>query len=192
MEVRFTWDKVKHLKCRISWHFIRLWYAMTTSFWSQGAFILPKGTPVPICPRLCLLSLWIYIFWVFHRNRITQCVALCTALLSLVAQMVKNLPTMQETPVQSLGLEDPLEMRMPTPSSIPGASLVVHMVKNLPANAGDVRDVGSVPGWGGSPGGGNGNLLQYSCQENPMDRRAWWATVLGIAKSGTWQYLSIR
>ena len=47
--------------------------------------------------------------------------------------MVKNLPTMQETPVQSLGLEDPLEMRMPTPSSIPGASLVAHMVKNLPA-----------------------------------------------------------
>ena len=133
MEVRFTWDKVKHLKYRISWHFIHLWCAMTTSFWSQGAFILPKGTPVPICPWLCLLSLWIYIFWIFHRNRITQCVALCAALLSLVAQMVKNLPTMQETPVQSLGLEDPLEMRMPTPSSIPGASLVAHMVKNLPA-----------------------------------------------------------
>ena len=59
------------------------------------------------------------------------------------------------------------------------------MVKNLPANAGDVRDAGSIPGGGGSPGGGNGNPLQYSCQENPMGRRAWWATVLGIAKSGT-------
>ena len=43
-------------------------------------------------------------------------------------------------------------------------------VKNLPANAGDIRDVGSIPGWGRSPARGNGNPLQYSCQENPIDR----------------------
>ena len=135
MEVRFTWDKVKHLKCRISWHFIRLWCAVTTSFWSQGAFILPKGTPMPIRPATAtpLSSLWIYIFWIFCRNRITQCVALCAAMLSMVAQMVKNLPTRRETQVQSLGLEDPLEKGMPTLSSIPGVSLVAHTVKNLPA-----------------------------------------------------------
>ena len=51
------------------------------------------------------------------------------------------------------------------------------MVKNLPANAGDAREVGSIPGWGRSPGGGNGNPFQYSCLENPMDRGAcgaWW------------------
>ena len=47
------------------------------------------------------------------------------------------------------------------------------MVKNLPANAGDIRDVGSFSGLGRSPGGGNGNPLQYSCLENPMDRGAW-------------------
>ena len=46
-------------------------------------------------------------------------------------------------------------------------------VKNSPANAGDLRDVGSVPGLGRSPGGGNDNPLQYSCQENLMDREAW-------------------
>ena len=56
------------------------------------------------------------------------------------------------------------------------------MVKNLPANAGDR---GSVPGWGGPPGGGHGNPLQGSCLENPMDRGAWWAAVHGIAKSRT-------
>ena len=50
------------------------------------------------------------------------------------------------------------------------------MVKNLPANAGDIKDVGSVSGSGRSPGGGHGNTLQYSCLENPMDRGAWWAT----------------
>ena len=51
------------------------------------------------------------------------------------------------------------------------------MVKNLPANAGDARFMGSVPGSGRSPGVGNGNLLQCSCLENSMDRGAWWATV---------------
>ena len=59
------------------------------------------------------------------------------------------------------------------------------MVKSLPANAGDGGDVGSVPGLGRSPGVGNGNPLQDSCLENPMDRRAWWATVHGVAKSQT-------
>ena len=47
------------------------------------------------------------------------------------------------------------------------------MVKNPPANSGDIRDVGSIPGLGRSPGGGYGNPLQYSCLENPMDRGAW-------------------
>ena len=57
------------------------------------------------------------------------------------------------------------------------------MVKNPPANAGDIRDAGSIPGSGRSPGGGNGNLLQYSCLENPMDRGAWQATVHRVTKS---------
>ena len=60
-------------------------------------------------------------------------------------------------------------------------SQVALVVKNLPPNAGDTRDVGSVPGWGRSPGGGHGNPLQYSCLENPMDRGDWWATAHGIA-----------
>ena len=59
------------------------------------------------------------------------------------------------------------------------------MVKNPPANAGDVRDVGSIPGSGRFPGGGHANPLQYSCLENPMDRGAWQATVHGVRKSWT-------
>ena len=51
------------------------------------------------------------------------------------------------------------------------------MVKNLPANAGDIRDMGLIPGLGRFPGGGHGNTLQYSCLEDPMDRGAWGATV---------------
>ena len=50
------------------------------------------------------------------------------------------------------------------------------MVKNPPANAGDIRDTGSVPVLGRSPGGGHGNPLQYACLENPTDRGAWQAT----------------
>ena len=57
------------------------------------------------------------------------------------------------------------------------------MVKNTPAIAGDVRDMGSIPGFGRSPGEGNGNPLQYSCLENPMDRGPWWATVHRVAES---------
>jgi len=53
------------------------------------------------------------------------------------------------------------------------------VVKNLPANTGDA---GSIPGSGKSPGEGNGYPLQYSCLENPMERKAWWATVNGVAK----------
>ena len=56
-------------------------------------------------------------------------------------------------------------------------------VKNPPANAGDTGDVGLIPGLGRSPGGGNGNPLQYSCLENSMDRGAWWVTVHGVTKS---------
>ena len=51
------------------------------------------------------------------------------------------------------------------------------MVKNPPANAGDSGDAGLIPGLGRSPGGGNGNPLQYSCLGNPMGREAWWATI---------------
>ena len=57
------------------------------------------------------------------------------------------------------------------------------VVKNPPADAGDVRDVGSIPGSGRSPGVGNGNPLQYSCLKIPTDRGGWWTTVRGVAKS---------
>ena len=58
------------------------------------------------------------------------------------------------------------------------------MGKNLPANAGDVRDAGLIPGRGRSPGGGNGTLLQYSCLGNPMDREAWQARYIGLQRVG--------
>ena len=59
------------------------------------------------------------------------------------------------------------------------------MVKNWPANEGDITDKSWIAGSGRSPGGGNGNPLQCSCLENPMDRGAWWATVHGVTKSWT-------
>ena len=59
------------------------------------------------------------------------------------------------------------------------------MVKNLPANEGDVRDVGLIPGLGRFPGAGNGNSFQYSCLENPMDRGAGQATVHRVTKGQT-------
>ena len=76
------------------------------------------------------------------------------------------------------------------------ASQVVLVVKNLLASTGDLTDasnVDSIPGSGRSPRGGHGNPVQYSCLENPMDRRAWRATVHRVAKSQTWmKWLSMH
>ena len=66
-------------------------------------------------------------------------------------------------------------------AGFPGGSVV----KNLPANAGDATDAGSIPGSGKSPGGEHGNPLQYSCLKNPMDKTAWWATVHRVTKRWT-------
>ena len=63
----------------------------------------------------------------------------------------------------------------------PGSSVI----KNLPANAGDTGDTGWIPRWGRSPGEGNGNPLQYSCLENPMDRAWWTIQSMGATKSQT-------
>ena len=65
---------------------------------------------------------------------------------------------------------------------LPTVMKVALVIRNPPANAGDIRDTGSIFGLGRSPGEGNGNPLQYSCLGNPMDRGAWWATVHGVTK----------
>ena len=65
------------------------------------------------------------------------------------------------------------------------ASQIVLVVKNPPANAGDPRVTGSIPGLGRSPGEGHGNPFQYPCLENPLDRGAWLAIAYGVAKSWT-------
>ena len=62
-------------------------------------------------------------------------------------------------------------------------SKLPQVVKNLPASVGDTRDAGSIPGSVRSPSAGNGNPLQHSCLENPMDRGAWWAIVQGVTES---------
>ena len=69
---------------------------------------------------------------------------------------------------------------------VTGASQVLLVVKNLPANAEDIRDLGSIPGSGRSPEGVHSSPLQYSGLENPMDRRTWQATVHRVTKSQTW------
>ena len=71
---------------------------------------------------------------------------------------------------------------------IPGGSVV----KNLPANVGDTGNVGVIPGSGRYFGGGNGNPLQYACLENPMDRGAWWATVMGFREFYMTEQLSMH
>ena len=82
-------------------------------------------------------------------------------------------------------MEKESEKRIDTCICIIGASQIALVVKNLPANAGDLRDPSLIPRSGRSLGGGHGNQLQYSCLENPMDSVAWWVTVCRVAKSQT-------
>ena len=86
-----------------------------------------------------------------------------------------------------LGIEVRGQSPRPDKSAIWAHSQMVLVAKNSPANAGYARDVGLIPALGRPPGGGNGNLIQYSffCLENSMDRGAWRATVYGTAKSWT-------
>ena len=97
----------------------------------------------------------------------------------MVAQLVKNLPAMQEPLVQFLGQEDTLEKGfLGFPGGSDNKESACADSKESACNAGDL---GSIPGLGRSPGGGHGNPPQYSHLENPMDRGAW-ATVQGVTK----------
>ena len=80
---------------------------------------------------------------------------------------------------------DGKELTLLPGSKLKGTSLLVLVIKNLPANTGGIRNLGSIPGSGRSPGGGHGNPLQYFCLENPMNRGAWQVIVHGVAKSWT-------
>ena len=108
---------------------------------------------------------------------------------ALVAQMVK-VPQHQAPPAMGLPRQE-YWSGLPFPSPYIHiyiyilASQVVLVVKNLPANAGNIRDIGSIPGSEKSLGGGHDNPIQFSCLENPMDRGAWRATVCRVAKSWT-------
>ena len=84
-----------------------------------------------------------------------------------------DLPMWIQSLVPSSSLHPPVCM---------GPSQVALVVKSLPANVGDIRNMGLIPGLGRSPGGRQGNPLQYSCLENPVDRGAWPATVHGVAE----------
>ena len=116
-----------------------------------------------------------------YKHYILLCGSTTDWAASLVAQLVKNPPAMQETLFDSwvrkiFWRRD----RLPTPVFLgfPGGS-------DGKESAHSAEDLGLIPESGRSPGEGNGNLLQYSCLENPMDRGAWWATVHRVTKSWT-------
>ena len=97
-------------------------------------------------------------------------------------EVQKNLLFIKQLPVSCLLFATSMDCIVHTYKYM--ASQVTLVVKKLPANA-DGGDMGSIPGSGRSPGVGDGTPLQYSPLENPMDRRAWWATVHGAARSWT-------
>ena len=82
-------------------------------------------------------------------------------------------------------IQDQGKLKLCSSYALTRASQVALVVQTLPTRAGDIRDVGSTPGSGRSPGGGNSNPLKYSCLEHPMDRDTWRATVHRVAKDWT-------
>ena len=100
---------------------------------------------------------------------------------SVVPQLVKKLPSMQETPVHFLSWEDPLEKGQATAAVLLG----FPAGSDGKESACSVGNLDSIPGLGISSGGGHGNPLQYSCLDNPVDRGAWWVVVHAITQSQT-------
>ena len=138
----------------------------------QCHFLNSSNPLLPLlCPQLCSLCLCLH---PFPTNRFTSTIFPDSVYIHLYMIFVLSLSDL---------LHSQRAFLWPIVSQ--GASQVALVIKNPPANAGDVRNKGSVPGPGRSPGGQHGNPLQYSCLENPMDRGAWWDTVLSVAKSGT-------
>ena len=104
--------------------------------------------------------------------------------------MLLILPTLSETLTSAGSREENPTLTCTFESQVPIykgilASQVELVAKNLPANAGDLREAGSIPRSRRSPGGGHSNPLQYACLENPMDKGAWQAIVHGVTKSQT-------
>ena len=100
-------------------------------------------------------------------------------------EMAKDLAQIPNRPASPLPITLGPSVPLPIHCLLYGTFLVVLVIKNLPAKTGDIRDMGSIPGWGRSPGEEHGNPLQYSCLENPMDRGAWQSTVHGVVQSWT-------
>ena len=92
---------------------------------------------------------------------------------------------MPDSVAEPPSLNLPSTLLKPPSKLLEQASQVMLVVKNPPANEGDARDTGSILGSERSPGEGNGNPLQYSCLDNPIDRGTWWAKVHGVVKSQT-------
>ena len=161
----------------------------------------------------CSIDLYLFLYQ-FHTILISVFVY-CLCLIeefpraSFVAQLVKNPPAMWETWVRYLGWECPLEKgkaphtsilvwRIPCTIQPMGSQRIGQDWVTFPfpfpggsdwkESACTVGDPGLIPGLGRSPGEGNGNPLQYSCLENPVDGEAWWATVHRVSKS--WRWLS--
>ena len=134
-----------------------------------NSYLYPNFASLFLGPDYVLILLVWTSLWGYPINSYWPGAPLSGA--SLVAQLVKNPPAMRETWVQSLGLEDPLEKRMATHSSILGLTCG-SAGKESTCSAGDL---GSIPGLGRSPGEGNGNPLQYSGLENSMDCVSPWS-----------------
>ena len=125
-------------------------------YYSQVIFL--HEVCVCVCVCICVhMYVCVYVYVYIHTSQMCVCICVCVCVCVCVCMYFPGVPR----------------------------DWTWHHMLALRANARGVRDSGSIPGLGRFPGGGNGNPLQYSCWESPIDRGAWWATVHSIAKSWT-------
>ena len=154
----------------------------------QQLFILLTASPHEVLYLVCVLDCWLIIFvqfcyWIGPKMCVCVCVCVCVCIRAKLGRQWGwrgSYTLWWNREGRVLWWSDLFLWSL-------WASQVALVVKNLPASAGDVRDMGSIPGWGRSPRERNGNPLQYSCLKNPMDRGAWRAPMdyMGSQKSQT-------
>ena len=169
---------------------LNLWFTITTRVY-------------PLSSRLVLSILWLWILHdtypslYYHTEYFCPQKPLYSACLSpsplpslgnhwcFYVFIVLTFPECHIVGIMQYGVFSDWLLLLSTQYAFKGSSQGALVVKNLSVNARDIRDAGSIPGSGTSPAGGHGNLLQCSFLENPMDTRAWCATVHGVAQSRT-------
>ena len=192
-----SWSYFSHIRSKDSDVLLRLFQegrgtGTSLPFYKQKRKTTVRHHSLTECPATCVRHLtWLllqYPRWggqcISYMNTDPEYLMLIFRI-KLIKINIENLKSAEFLTKLTDGKDTPWTVDVSSFLLLKHAPQVALVVNNPPANVGDIRDLGLIPGLGRSPEGGRGNPLQYSCLENSMDRGAWRATLHGVAKSWT-------